>query len=189
MNGVMYKPILICAGLLALTAPAWAARAAQQQPPEQPRAQRPAPKLTVMETVRRHLQRFGATIDETKSQADMVVSSYSNEKGKVKIVIVNDRRKELLQFYVYNFGSVKDAINREEIDKYLLLTNESLPLGAFFVDKEQDIGYKYSMSSLQLTYTAFASVYSSIVVAANLRRPEIRKLLAEGSQGKQGDGL
>ena len=174
---------MILAGV-ALVAPAAYAggrQAPQQQAPEQPKAPRPAPKLSTMDTVRHHLQRFGATVDETKSQADMVVSGYTNEKGKVKIVIVNDRRKELLQFYVYDFGSVKDLANRDEIDKYLLLANESLSVGAFFVDKDQDIGYKYTMSAQQLGYPTFESVYSSIVVIANTRRAEIRRLLKSGN--------
>jgi hypothetical protein len=139
------------------------------------------PPLLTMDAVRHYLRRFGSTVDEAKSQADMVVSSYHNEKGNVRIVMVNDRLKELLQFYVYDFGSVKGLANRKEIDKYLLLANQSLAVGAFFVDREQDIGYKCSMHAQQLSYATFESLYSSIVVTANGRRGEIRKLLKDGA--------
>ena len=182
MNNAISRMMLIGIATLAPAVAVGAGQAPQQQTPEQPKAPRPAPKLSTMDTVKRHLQRFGATVDEAKSQTDMVVSSYTNEKGKVKVVIVNDHRKELLQFYVYDFGSVKDIANRDEIDKYLLLANESLTVGAFFVDKDQDIGYKYSMSAQQLSYQSFETVYSSIVVIANARRAEIRRLLKNGNE-------
>ena len=180
MKSVITRMILVGVALVAPAA-AIGASQTQQQAPEQPKAPRPAPKLSTMDAVKHHLQRYGATVDEAKSQADMVVSSYTNDKGKVKIVILNDHRKELLEFYVYDFGSVKDLANRDEIDKYLLLANESLSVGAFFVDKDQDIGFKYSMSAQQLSYSSFESVYSSIVVIANARRAEIRRLLKNGT--------
>lgn len=180
MKNVITRMVLVGVALVAPAA-AIGASQTQQQTPEQPKAPRPAPKLSTMDAVKHHLQRYGATVDEAKSQADMVVSSYTNDKGKVKIVILNDHRKELLEFYVYDFGSVKDLANRDEIDKYLLLANESLSVGAFFVDKDQDIGFKYSMSAQQLSYSSFESVYSSIVVIANARRAEIRRLLKNGT--------
>jgi hypothetical protein len=181
MKNVIARMILVGVALVAPAAAIGASQTQQQQTPEQPKVPRPAPKLSTMDAVKHHLQRYGATVDEAKSQADMVVSSYTNEKGKVKIVILNDHRKELLQFYVYDFGSVKDLANRDEIDKYLLLANESLSVGAFFVDKDQDIGFKYTMSAQQLSYSSFESVYGSIVVIANTRRAEIRRLLKNGT--------
>jgi hypothetical protein len=73
----------------------WAeqAQTANQQPQPKPRQ----PRLTFADSVKRSLQRVGATIDESKTAAEMVVSNYSDPRGgKITIVIVNDRRKNLL---------------------------------------------------------------------------------------------
>jgi hypothetical protein len=167
---------LACAQVLAQdsTAP-------QTEPPkaEPPKAARPAPKLTVIDSVKRYLQQVGATIDPTKSTPDMVVSNYADPKGgKTTIVIVNDRRKGLLGFYVYNFGSMKKAANREEVYKYLLGANDAITIGSFFVDNEEDIGYKYLMSTAQsLNQTAFGTVYLTMAAVVRERRADIRQML------------
>src|SRR5262249_2130036 len=64
---------------------------------EQPRTvRRPSP----IDTIRRSLQRLGYAIDEAKSQPGMVVSTYSDaKKGKVTIVMIYDKRKEVVGFY------------------------------------------------------------------------------------------
>ena len=54
------------------------------------------------------------------------VSSHPDPKGKITIVLVNDRRRNLIGFYIYNFGSLKDAANKEEIYKYLLAANDAI---------------------------------------------------------------
>jgi hypothetical protein len=138
-------------------------------------------RASFADTLKRSLQRVGATIDESKSSAEMVVSNYSDPKGgKTTIVIVNEKRKNLLGFYIYNFGNLKNATNREEIYKYLLSANDAITIGSFFVDGEQDIGYKYFFSNTQpLNRAAFESAYLTMATVARDRRDRIRQLLGQ----------
>lgn len=155
--------------------------ARQAQPPgsQEQKPARPAPRLSLMDTVKRHLQRLGSAIDASKSTVNMVVSNYPDPKGgKTTIVIINNQGKSLLGFYIYNFGSLKGVANREEIYKYLLSTNDAITIGSFFVDNEDDIGYKYMVSTQQpLNQAAFEATYLTMAAVARERRPEIRKLL------------
>ena len=156
---------------------------AQQTDPIQtgpPKVVKPAPKpLTFTERMKGYLQRTGSTIDESKSTPDMVVSNYPDAKGgKVTIVLVNDRRRNLLGFYIYNFGSLKSAANKDDVYKYLLGANDSITIGSFFVDSDDDIGYKYLVSSAQaMNQAAFDYAYYTMAAVARERKPEIRKLL------------
>jgi hypothetical protein len=160
---------------------------AQQTDPTQtgpPKVVKPAPpKLNFTDRMRAYLQRTGSTIDESKSTPDMVVSNYPDAKGgKVTIVLVNDRRRNLLGFYIYNFGSLKGAANKDEVYKYLLAANDSITIGSFFVDADDDIGYKYLVSSAQaMNQAAFEYAYFTMAAVARERKPEIRKLLAPAS--------
>jgi len=158
---------------------------AQQVDPNQtipPKVPKPAPKLTFSEKMKQFLQKTGSTIDESKSTPDMVVSNYPDAKGgKVTIVLVNDRRRNLLGFYIYNFGSIKGVANQNEVFKYLLAANDAITIGSFFVDGDDDIGYKYLMSSAQtLTQAGFDYAYYTMAAVARERKPEIRKLLGAG---------
>jgi hypothetical protein len=162
---------------------------AQQPPPTQSpgvQSSKPAaPRLSLIETVKRSLQRMGASVDAGRSTAQMAVSNYTDPRGgKTTIVVVSDRTKNVLGLYVYNFGSLKDATNREEVYKYLLLANEEITIGAFFVDSDDDIGYKYLMNVGQtLNQSAFEASYLMMAAVARDRKPEIRKLL--GASGKE----
>lgn len=159
------------------------ARAQQTPPPEQ--AQPPKPKpLTFSERMKQYLKRSGAMVDETKSTPDMVVSNYPDAKGnKLTIVLVNDRRRNLLGFYIYNFGSLKGVANREDVYKYLLGANDAITIGSFFVDSDDDIGYKYLVSAgLSMTQAAFDSAYFTMAAVARERKAEIRKLLGAGEK-------
>jgi len=168
---------------------------AQQPDPAQtaaPKPKPPAPKpMTFAEKTKLFLQKLGATIDPAKSTADMVVSNYSDPKGgKITVVVTNDRRKNLVGFYIYNFGSVKNAGNKEEVFKYLLSTNDAITLGSFFVDGEDDIGYKYLVSSAPpITATEFDTIYLTMAAVARERRGEIRQMLGlpAGREDKPGD--
>src|ERR1043166_6138662 len=147
---------------------------AQQVDPNQtipPKIPKPAPKLTFSEKMKQFLQKTGSTIDESKSTPDMVVSNYPDAKGgKVTIVLVNDRRRNLLGFYIYNFGSIKGVANQNEVFKYLLSTNDAITIGSFFVDGDDDIGYKYLMSSAQtLTQAGFDYAYFTMAAVARER--------------------
>lgn len=158
---------------------------AQQVDPAQTETKvpKPAPKLTFVDRVKQYLQRSGSTVDDSKSTPDMVVSNYSEGKGgKVTIVVVNDRRRNLLGFYVYNFGSLKGATNKEEVYKYLLSANDAITIGSFFVDSDDDIGYKYLASSAQvMNQTAFEYAYLTMAAVARERKPEIKKLIGTPS--------
>jgi len=149
---------------------------AQAQPPK---PKPPAPKLSFAEKTKLYLQKLGASIDPAKSNADMVVSNYNDPKGgKTTIVITNDRRKNLVGFYVYNFGNVKNATNKEEVFQYLLSTNDAITLGSFFVDSDNDIGYKYLLSSVTpLTAAEFDTIYLTMSAVTRERRGEIRQRL------------
>jgi hypothetical protein len=172
------KRNLIIAVPIALALVAGEARgqpAQEQTPPAAPRA---APRLTFADRVRQFVQRLGASVDQSKSTADMVVSNLPDRGGKLTIVVVNDRRKSLVGFYIYNFGSVKNAPNREQVYKYLLAANDAITIGSFFVDGEDDIGYKYLVSAAQqLTQAEFDQAYLTMAAVARDRRPEIRQLL------------
>jgi hypothetical protein len=163
--------------------------AQQSEPPQTPPpVARPAPRLTFADRVKQYLQQVGATVDAGKSTPDMVVSSYLDPKGgKTTVVIANDRRKNLIGFYIYNFGSLKGVTSRDEIYKYLLSTNDAITIGSFFVDGDEDIGYKYLMNSAQsLTSSLFDSIYITMTAVARERRPEIRRMLGPSPKKEEG---
>jgi hypothetical protein len=144
-------------------------------------AQQPKPAQPIMDMLRQYLRRVGATVDQARSKADLLVSKYADPRGgTTTIVLVNDARKKLLGFYIYDFGNLGGASNAEAIYKYLLEANDQIAIGAFFVDREQDIGYKYLMSVQgQLELADFQSVYLMMAAVARERRPEIRRLLSQ----------
>jgi hypothetical protein len=132
----MKNRLLITAPLaLALVTGPATARPAEPQTP--PRVTRPAPRPSFAESTRRNLQRIGATVDDSKSTPDMVVSGYLDEKGA------------------------------------------KTTIGSFFVDGDDDIGYKYLVNGWQtLPQASFESVYRTMVSVARDRRPEIREMIA-----------
>jgi len=144
-----------------------------------PKVVKPVVKLTFTERMKQYLQRTGSTIDEAKGTPDMVVSNYPDAKGgKVTIVLVNDRRRNLIGFYIYNFGSLKTASNKEAVYKYLLAANDSITVGSFFVDSDDDVGYKYLVSGAQaMSQATFDYAYFTMAAVARERKPEIKKLL------------
>lgn len=171
----------LIAGLMLVLLAAKGAAQQTEPPAQQPK---PAPRLSLIDSIKRNVKRLGATIDDAKSSGEMVVSNYNDPRGgKTTIVIINDRRKNLLGFYIYNFGSLKNATNREEVYKYLLQANDDITLGSFFVDKDSDIGYKYLVSNSQMSSSsAFDAVYLTMASVARDRRAEIKQLL-----GNSGD--
>jgi hypothetical protein len=158
----------------------------QVQPPKP----KPAPR-TFADRIKQYLARTGSTIDANKSTPDMVVSNYPDAKGgKITIVLVNDRRRNLLGFYIYNFGSLKGAANKEDVYKYLLGANDAITIGSFFVDSDEDIGYKYLVSGAQtLTQAGFETAYYTMAAVARERKSEIKKLIgaADGKDERQED--
>ena len=91
----------------------------------------------------------------------------------------------MMRFYIYNFGNVKEIQNREEVFKYLLSINDSITIGSFFVDTDEDIGYKYMVSTSQaMNQKAFEAVYITMITVAREHKPEIRKLLSSSKEEK-----
>ena len=191
MTNDLTRGLIASAALMLVAQPlAASAQPVQTNPaqtkPEQREVQ-PPPRVTLMGSIRKFMPRIGATIDETKSAPDMIVSNYPDPKGggKLTIVIVNDRRKQLLGFYVYNFGSLKDVKDRADVYRYLLGANDAITIGSFFVDSDWDIGYKYLISSQQAPDLAvFQAIYVTMAAVARERKPEIAKLI-EAAGAKQ----
>jgi len=174
LTGVLLKS----AALVLAAQPVLASYQTGPPKPEQTPAQ--PPRVTMMGQIRRFLPRVGAAVDESKSAPDLIVSNYSDPKGggKITIVIVNDRRKQLLGFYVYNFGSLKNIKDRADLYKYLLASNDSITIGSFFVDSDLDIGYKYLINSQHsLDLAVFQTIYATMAAVVRERKPEIAKLI------------
>jgi hypothetical protein len=182
MNGTLVTTILVSLTLAPATA-------SQQADPTQapPKVARPVPKLTFADRMKQYLAKVGATVDDSKSTADMIVSNSANLKGgKVTIVIVNDHRRNLLGLYVYNFGSLKNATNKEEVYKYLLEANDSITIGSFFVDSDEDVGYKYLVSGGQtMSQAAFETAYITMAAVTRERKPEIKKLIGVSGEKEE----
>lgn len=161
---------------------------AQQTDPAQtpmPKPKPPAPKLTFADKIKQYLKQVGATVDPSKSTPEMILSNHTDANGdKIKVVITN-AGKNLIGFYIYNFGSVKNVANREAVYKYLLLANNAITIGSFFVDDDEDIGYKYLVSSTpSFTVGAFGMIYLKMAAVARDRKPEIHRLLDQPSNSE-----
>jgi hypothetical protein len=127
--------------------------------------------------------RSGSTIDDSKSTVDMVVSNYPDAKGgKVTIVLVNDRRRNLLGFTFTTLGVSKSSANKEASTSTAggqRLDNN----GSFFVDNDDDIGYKYLVSSGAGDEPgAFDYAYFTMAAVARERKPQIKKLLGPANE-------
>ncbi len=153
---------------------------------EKPKVARPPAPKPLIETVKQYVTLAGATIDEAKSTATMIVSNHPDSKGnKINVVILHDKKKGFLGFYIYNFGSVKELTSREEVFKYLLSVNDSITIGSFFVDGDEDIGYKYLVStSHSMNQKAFEAIYLTMLAVAREHKSEIRKLLGGNKDDK-----
>ncbi len=152
---------------------------APQTETQPPKVTRPAPRPSFADTVKKNLQRIGAVVDESRSKPEMVVSNFTDDKeNKVTVVVINYRGTNLIGFYIYNFGNLKDAAQREEIYKHLLTTNDAITIGSFFVDSDSDIGYKYLMSAaIAQSPSAFDSIYKNMAAVAIEQRAKIREML------------
>jgi hypothetical protein len=156
---------------------------------EKPKVTKPPAPKPLIDSLKPYVVLAGATIDESKSTATMLVSNHPDSKGnKTNVVILHDKKKGFLGFYIYNFGSVKELGNREEVFKYLLSINDSITIGSFFVDGDEDIGYKYLVSTAQsMNQKSFEAIYLTMLAVAREHKPEIRKLLGSNKDDKPTD--
>lgn len=179
MNHRAIMRATIARAAIALAAVAQATALAQQTETPPPKVARPAQRPAFAETVKKNLQRIGAVVDEGRSKPEMIVSNFTDDKeNKVTVVVINYRGANLIGFYIYNFGNLKDAAQREEIHKHLLTTNDAITIGSFFVDTDSDIGYKYLMNaSLAQSPAAFDSIYKNMATVAIEQRAKIREML------------
>jgi hypothetical protein len=184
MSKMLIARVLLAIALISGFAPAQQADPGQGGPPQ---VSKPAPRLTFGDRMKQFVRRTGATVDDSKSTPDMVVSNYPDAKGgKVTIVLVNDRRRNLFGFYIYNFGNIKNAANKEAVYKYLLAANDSITIGSFFVDNDDDIGYKYLVSGAQaMNQATFDYAYFTMAAVARERKPQIKKLLGPVSENDE----
>ncbi|MEW6126350.1 MAG: YbjN domain-containing protein [Acidobacteriota bacterium] len=179
MNRKIIYAVLVILTLFAVQAAAQVEITQTQIDRPKPKAAPPKPK-TLIEQVKELVAKAGATVDESKSSPAMVVSNYLDPKTSLKtnIVILQSKNKTLLSFYIYNFGNVRDLPNKDEVYRYLLSTNDKISIGSFFVDDEDDIGYKYIINvGTTITKSAFDTIYLSMLATEREHKPEIRKLL------------
>ncbi len=179
MNRKMIGAMLFAVTLFVVQAVAQTEIKPTQTEKPKPKPAPPKPK-TVMEQVREHLGKTGANVDESKSSPVMVVSNYIDPKTNLKtnIVILQSKNKSLLSFYIYNFGSVKEVSNKDEVYRYLLSANDKISIGTFFVDDEDDIGYKYIINTgTFISKPTFDTIYLSMLATEREHKPQIRKLL------------
>jgi hypothetical protein len=136
----------------------------------------PAPAHAALspETLRGYIARVGAKIESTKG--NMFVTTMPVRNARVEIRILNDARKNRLGLYAYGFGNVTGASDKGDLLEYLLKANSELGVGSFFVDKDDDIGYKALLDTGDpLSYQTFQVVYLAMVQTIAEHGPEIAR--------------
>jgi hypothetical protein len=127
------------------------------------------------ETLASFIRRVGGRIESTKG--NLFVTSFAVERVRVEIRIVNDGGKDRLGFYAYGFGNVKNAKDQKAVLEYMLRANSDLAIGSFFLDKDDDIGYKFFLSTREtMRYMTFETVYVAMAKVIQERGPEIVKM-------------
>ncbi len=150
-----------------------AARPAGQTPVETEAAPRPKP---MHETLRSYLRQIkGVRLERADKDPNTIVTHYTSTSGETfDIVVVYSPRKKMVGLYSYAFGNVAEAKDANDLRALLLSANEALAFGSFFVDREQDIGLKWSLrTETPITFEAFQTVYLSLAAAAKEYRPQI----------------
>jgi hypothetical protein len=127
------------------------------------------------ETLASFVRRAGGRVESTKG--NLFVTSFAVERGRVEIRLVNDSAKQRLGFYAYGFGNAKNSSDPKALFEYMLKANSDLAIGSFFVDKDDDIGYKFFLSTReQMSYLTFETVYVAMSKVIAERGPEIVKM-------------
>jgi hypothetical protein len=133
------------------------------------------------ESLRAFVKRAGGRVDSAKD--NLFVTSKAVGRGRVEIRLLNDGEKQRLGFYAYGFGNVSGAKDAKALYEYLLHANSDLAIGSFFVDKDEDIGYKFFLSTREaLAYATFETVYLAMTNVIQERGPVIARM-AGGAGG------
>lgn len=146
-------------------------------------AERAEASLT-QESLRSYIQRIGAKIESAKG--GLFVTSVMSGKSKVEIRLLNDAAKQRLGMYAYGFGNVSNAKDAAALYEYLLRANSELGIGGFFVDKDNDIGFKFLLDTRDpLSFDTFSIVYIAMANVIAEHRPEIAKMLQSSDQPQE----
>lgn len=157
------------------TKPTTAKPNATNQAPSDANAPKPKP---LHETLRGYLRQIkGVRLERADKDPNTIVSRYTTTTGEAfDIVVIYAPRKKMVGLYSYAFGNVAQAAEADELRALLLSANEALAFGSFFVDKEQDIGLKWSLrTETPITFEAFQTVYLGLAAAAKEYAPQIAR--------------
>jgi hypothetical protein len=118
-------------------------------------------------------------------KGNLYVTSVPVGKGRVEIRLLNDATKQRLGFYAYGFGNVTAAQDQKEVLAYLLRANGDLGVGAFFVDRDQDIGFKFFVNTRDtLSYQTFEIIYLAAANIISEHAPIIMKMTSVSPPAK-----
>ncbi|MCS7079686.1 MAG: YbjN domain-containing protein [Chloracidobacterium sp.] len=159
------------------TKPPAAKPASPSQTPPDPNAPKPKPK-PLPETLRGYLRQIkGVRLERPDKDPNTIVSRYTATSGETfDIVVIYAPRKKMVGLYSYAFGNVAQATDADELRALLLNANEAMAFGSFFVDKEQDIGLKWSLrTETPITFETFQTVYLGLAAAAKEYAPQIAR--------------
>jgi hypothetical protein len=140
-------------------------------------AETPKPKPPMAETLRGYLGRMrGVKADKPGKEADTIVTHYapSGKGEEVDVVIVHSPKKKMVGFYIYDFGNVSRASDQAALSGFLLNANDRLAIGSFFIDKDRDIGLKFSLRTENgVSFDEFQTVYYGLAAAAKEYRSQV----------------
>jgi hypothetical protein len=134
-------------------------------------------------TLRGYVSRVGAKIESARG--NILVTTMAAGRTRVEIRLLNDNEKNRLGMYAYGFGNVASVGDKAELFGYLLRANSELGVGSFFVDKDDDVGYKALLDTRDpLSFETFQISYLAMVNAIKEHRGEIARLAGPGGQGE-----
>ncbi|MGQ9898146.1 MAG: hypothetical protein ACUVR8_11395 [Acidobacteriota bacterium] len=135
----------------------------------------PKPK-PLHETLRGYLRQIkGVQLERADKDPKTIVTRYTSTTGKTfDIVVIHSPRKKMVGLYSYAFGNVAASKDANDLCTLLLSANEAMAFGSFFVDREQDIGLKWSLrTDPPITFETFQTVYLGLATAAKEYGPQI----------------
>ncbi len=160
-------------------------KSASQTPAGTEAAPKPKP---LHETLRGYLRQIkGVRLERPDKDPNTIVTHYTATTGETfDIVVIHSPRKKMVGLYSYAFGNVAEARDANDLRALLLNANEALAFGSFFVDREQDIGLKWSLrTETPITFEAFQTVYLGLTAAAREYGPQIADCMKGKAEDKE----